>query len=202
MQKPKQPTTHAAKDITKQPTTYAAKDITKQPTMHTSMPFYSQKKEPWASCPYHKYKIFTDGCAPVAFAMCASYLLEREITPADVAQWVGQRFAGFRGRGTKPKFFPAAAAHYGLTCSGTKKTALAVEALKAGKPVIYYTGGSKGIFSKITHYLVLSGIDEDGKILIHNPNGMNDGKSFPIETVDRYKMRRISKDSYFIVDKP
>ena len=45
--------------------------------MHEKMPFYYQRTGPYADLPYHRHTIKTDGCGIVAFAMAASYLLER-----------------------------------------------------------------------------------------------------------------------------
>ncbi len=169
--------------------------------MHETMPRYSQKTGPFAHLPYHGYTVSTDGCGPVAFAMAASYLCGREITPAEIIEWTGKRFAGFRGRGTKTSFFAAAADAYGLTCRPTNAITEVCCALRDGLPVIYYTGGSKGLFSIVDHYLTLAGIDESGQICIHNPNERNDGVFFSPEVIDRYRKRRPLKYSYYILSR-
>ena len=169
--------------------------------MHEKMPLYSQKGEPYGDLPYHGHTVSTDGCGPVAFAMAASYLLQREITPAEVIEWIGGRFAGLLGRGTKPSFFTAAAKEYGLICRPANDIGEVCRALKKGRPVIYYTGGSKGLFSLGAHYLTLSGIDEEGRICIHNPNGRSEGEFFPPDVIDRYRKRRLLKYSYYILDR-
>ena len=167
--------------------------------MHERMPFYYQRTGPWADLPYHGHTIKTDGCGIVAFAMAASYLLERNVEPPELVKWAGRRFAGLRGRGTRGVFFVKAAKAYGLTCTATNHVADAMHALRSGCPVIYYTKKSGGIFSIIPHYLVLSGITEEGRVLIHNPNGMNDGGDFPVDVVARFRAGGITGKSFYII---
>jgi hypothetical protein len=98
-------------------------------------------------------------------------------------------------------FFVKASEAYGLSCIPTNDLSEALHALRCGSPVIYYTKKSGGIFSDIPHYLVLSGITEEGRVLIHNPNGMNDGKDFPIETIGKFRARSIREKSFYIIEK-
>ena len=168
-------------------------------TMHNQMPHYYQRIGPYADLAYHKHTVRTDGCGPVAFAMAASYLLGRSVEPPEIIAWIGNRFAGFGGRGTRPEFFREACAAYGLSCRETNSTQEAVEAVRNGFPVIYYTEKSKGLFSDVMHYLVLSGVTSDGKILIHNPNGMNEGQCFSVSEVEKFRVRRITKKAFYII---
>ncbi|MBQ3405757.1 MAG: C39 family peptidase [Lachnospiraceae bacterium] len=169
--------------------------------MHEKMPFYYQRTGPYADLPYHRHTIRTDGCGIVAFAMAASYLLDRNVEPPELVHWAGRRFAGLRGRGTRGVFFVKASEAYGLSCRPTNDLSEALHALRCGSPVIYYTKKSGGIFSDIPHYLVLSGITEEGRVLIHNPNGMNDGKDFPVETIGKFTARSITGKSFYIIEK-
>ena len=147
--------------------------------MHEKMPFYYQRTGPYADLPYHRHTIRTDGCGIVAFAMAASYLLDRNVEPPELVHWAGRR----------------------LSCRPTNDLSEALHALRCGCPVIYYTKKSGGIFSDIPHYLVLSGITEEGRVLIHNPNGMNDGKDFPVETIGKFTARSITGKSFYIIEK-
>ena len=169
--------------------------------MHEKMPFYYQRTGPYADLPYHRHTIKTDGCGIVAFAMAASYLLERNVEPPELVKWAGRKFAGLSGRGTRGVFFVKASEAYGLFCRPTNDLSEALHALRCGSPVIYYTKKSGGVFSVIPHYLVLSGITEEGRVLIHNPNGMNDGKDFPIETIGKFRARSIREKSFYIIER-
>lgn len=169
--------------------------------MNEMMPHYNQRNHPWADIPYHGHTVRTDGCGPVAFAMAASYLLGREVEPSEIVKWTGRSFAGFAGRGTRGVFFVRAAEAYGLACTRTNNTDEAVEAVKSGFPVIYYTEKSQGVFSLVPHYLVLSGMTDEGEMYIHNPNGMHDGESFSPEIIDRYRVRSIRQKSFYILKK-
>ena len=168
--------------------------------MHEKMPYYYQRTGPFADLPYHRHTIRSDGCGIVAFAMAASYLLERNVEPPELVKWAGRRFAGLSGRGTRGVFFVKASDAYGLSCTPTNDLSVAMHALRSGSPVIYYTKKSGGVFSTIPHYLVLSGITEEGRVLIHNPNGMNDGKDFPIETIGKFRARSLREKSFYIIE--
>jgi hypothetical protein len=167
--------------------------------MHEKMPFYYQRTGPYADLPYHRHTIKTDGCGIVAFAMAASYLLERNVEPPELVKWAGKKFAGLSGRGTRGVFFVKASEAYGLSCIPTNDLSEALHALRCGRPVIYYTKKSGGIFSDIPHYLVLSGITEEGRVLIHNPNGMNDGRDFPVDAVARFRAGGITGKSFYVI---
>ena len=169
--------------------------------MHQGMPDFSQKTGPWADLPYRQHTISTDGCAVISFAMAASWLLGRTIEPPELIDWIGNRFLGISGRGTKPSFFYAASKRYGLNCAGTNDIERVRQAVLEGKPVIYYTARSKGLFSVVPHYLVLSGINEQGNFLIHNPNDRNSSSSFSGETVHRYRAGFPARASYFILSR-
>jgi|GEM_PF-3775377 len=170
-------------------------------TMHEEMPHFSQKTGKYADCPYHGHTISTDGCGPVAFSMAASWLLGRTVEPTEVTEWIGRRFNGLRRRGTRTDFFKAAAKHYGLSMETTDELSRAEGYLRKGFPVIYYTAGSEGVFSFIPHYLVLSGIDAEGNIYIHNPNDLNDGKAFPRETIEKWKAGGFLQRSFYCFSK-
>ena len=107
--------------------------------MHEKMPFYYQRTGPYADLPYHRHTIKTDGCGIVAFAMAASYLLERNVEPPELVKWAGRKFAGLSGRGTRGVFFVKASEAYGLSCIPTNDLSEALQALRCGSPVIYYT---------------------------------------------------------------
>lgn len=169
--------------------------------MHEKMPYYNQRTGPYADYPYHGRTIQTDGCGILAFAMAASYLLGRTVEPPEIVTWAGKRFAGLTGKGTRGVFFIRASKAYGLNCRATNSLDEALDALCAGNPVIYYTEKSKGVFSIVPHYLVLSGLTDDGRVLIHNPNGIHDGESFPCETIEKYRARSIREKSFYILSK-
>lgn len=170
--------------------------------MNEEMPHFSQKTGPYKDVPYHANTIGTDGCGPVAFAMAASWLLGRRVEPPEITEWIGRRFAGRGGKGTRPDFFFFVTRHYGLKMQATNDTARAVKAVSRGLPVIYYTPGTEdGLFSVIPHYLVLSGIDEKGRIYIHNPNDRSDGKAFEPEVIEKYKAKKLLKPAYIILAK-
>jgi len=120
--------------------------------------------------------IKVSGCGYTSCAMVASYLSGEKITPADIAKW-GENYY-IPGQGMDWSLIPEVAKHYDL---GKVKEAYfvedAIEALKEGKPVICSQG--PGLFTSEGHIIVLRGIDENGNILVNDPNIENaEGKDF------------------------
>lgn len=110
------------------------------------------------------------GCGPTSLAMVATYLTGESITPVD-AIWCGDSFY-VPGVGTSWSYFSAAAYHFGFRMEEqTGYFSRAVEALEQGKVVI--SAQSAGIFTRGGHFIVLAGIDENGKIIVYDPNGGN-----------------------------
>lgn len=129
-------------------------------------PFYDQTD--YGHIPYGDGSIADSGCGPTAFAMVASYLTGTRITPVDVVSWCGNNFYVY-GSGTAWGFFGAAADHYGITLERfTTDINVAVEALAQGKPVINAQGA--GRFTSGGHFIVLRGLDSNGRILVYDPN--------------------------------
>ncbi len=133
-----------------------------------NVPLYLQYKGRWAATPYGDGPIKKTGCAPTCLAMVLSYLRQEQILPNDVAAWVGNRFY-VNGIGTSWGIFGAMEGAWGVKCTNIgKNQTLLLEALKDGKPVIASMG--PGTFTKGGHFIVLSGVTLDGKIMVKDPN--------------------------------
>ena len=65
-------------------------------------------------------------------------------------------------------------------------------ALKNGRPVISFQDA--GLFTYGTHYIVLTGIDSNGKYHVNNPNELNQGRKFTASEIDK------TNNQYFIFD--
>ncbi len=145
------------------------------------IPLYLQYQSPWGNIPYGGGTIATSGCGPTCLAMVTSYLTESEVYPSDIAAWAGNTYY-VPGVGSSWGIYPAAARHWNLSC---QSISLSVEIisreLSAGHPVIMSMG--PGTFTKSGHFIVLSGIDEDGRIYVNDPND-NDRKKFHEKTFD------------------
>ena len=133
------------------------------------------------------------GCGPTSVAMVLTNMLGKEITPIDTAQYSMDHGYRIKNNGTSESLFPAMAKEYGLNCEKSRHTAdNIIESLKEGKVIIAHMG--KGHFTKGGHYIVLRGIDENGKVIVSDPAS----KDRPKKTWDASLIANESKGSMYI----
>ena len=138
----------------------------------TSGSFVQYYQGDYASVPYGSSNLAKSGCGPTSFAMIASTLTGKTITPADAIAWCGNSYY-ISGSGTSWSYFAAAASHFGLgvTVNQTSSINDVITALKQGKYVI--SSQAPGLFTSGGHFIVLSGIDSSGNITVKDPNKNN-----------------------------
>jgi len=108
------------------------------------------------------------GCGPTSVAMVLTNMLGKEITPVDTAKYSMDHGYRIKNNGTSESLFPAMAEEYGLNCEKSRHTAdNIISSLKEGKVIIAHMG--KGHFTKGGHYIVLRGVDENGKVIVSDP---------------------------------
>lgn len=137
------------------------------------------------SYPYGDDTIAGSGCGPTCFAMIASTIKGRSITPIDAVQWCGNKYY-LDNVGTYWSYFGAAASRFGTTLEKDvdgSDTATVITALKQGKYVISSQG--YGRFTRGGHFIVLAGITASGKVIVYDPNGYNNyiGTAFSMSEV-------------------
>ena len=135
--------------------------------------------------PYGDDTIAWSGCGPTCFAMVASTLKGRRITPIDAVKWCGNEHY-MMGVGTYWSYFPAAADHFGIDLEqqlGAYETNAVISALRQGKYVI--SAQKPGIFTRAGHFIVLAGITSSGRIIVYDPNGGNNyiGTTFTMSEI-------------------
>jgi hypothetical protein len=116
---------------------------------------------------YSQGTIATSGCGPTALAMVLTYLTGDEITPVETAALGNGTYTC--SEGTYWSYFGDISAKYGVSCtqeSVTKENI--INDLSSGKTLIMSMG--PGTFTKSGHFIVLRGIDSDGKIIVADPN--------------------------------
>ena len=122
------------------------------------MPLYDQTD--YGNVPYSKGTIATSGCGITCLAMIASYYTGQEWTPDKCAELVNQS-------GTLPKDnfdrILIAANQLGLNYQ-VQTTNELMPALQEGKTAIVLVKNS-------SHFVVLKGLTEDGKVLVNDPYG-------------------------------
>lgn len=157
------------------------------PANLSNVPLYLQYDTAWGMLSYGNGTIKRNGCCPTCLAMVFSYLCQRSVYPDDVVAWSGNRYY-VNGSGTSWSIFAPAAEHWGVSCRGIGKNQNAmIEALGSGKLVVASMG--PGTFTKGGHFIVLTGITEDGKIKVNDPNDngtkQHINKSFEVSLILR-----------------
>lgn len=131
------------------------------------VPLYFQAD--YASTNYGAYgTVASHGCGITSVAMVLSYLMDEPIMPDFLAKEYGRYNTE---HGSSHALFGDSGADYGLTVIQTYDWQEVMEALENGHVVIanphecLFTGGG--------HFIVLYGMNKDGKILVHDPNKYN-----------------------------
>lgn len=114
---------------------------------------------------YSNGTIATDGCSITCLAMVATYMTEYPYLPDELAGYFGGYMEGVV---TNLERLEAASDVLQLPWRRAGNFHDAMKALKEGKVVIAMMNG-KSIFTNSQHFIVLAGMTEDGKILIHDP---------------------------------
>ena len=113
--------------------------------------------------------IASSGCGPTAMAMVLTAVTGEEVTPVDAANWSMENGHRIKDNGTAWAYFEDIADAYGIECEqmGVSRSNI-IDNLSEGKYVIAVVG--PGHFTSGGHYIVLTGITEDGKITVADPN--------------------------------
>lgn len=175
-------------------------DFTQGVNTADGMPYYYQ--DDYANVPYGSSTLAASGCGPTSFAMVASSITGKQITPEDAISWCGNAYY-VSGVGTAWSYFSAAANHFNLGISITQLSPSSptsdtvLQALRNGKAVICSQG--PGLFTRGGHFIVLSGIDDRGKISVHDPNKNNAiNRDYNNRKFDFYSEINITAKQYFI----
>lgn len=111
----------------------------------------------------------THGCGITSVAMVASYLQDHLYSPADLAKQFGRYNTPV---GSSWSLFQNSADELGLgDVIQTHDWEEARQALEDGHVVISLE--RKNAFTSSGHYIVLTGLTEDGKVMVNDPNGCN-----------------------------
>lgn len=125
------------------------------------IPLYFQTDYP--DTPYHHGTIASNGCGIVSLAMVATYLTGKEYLPDTLAL----EYAHIQGNNVQR--VDAISRELGLPfLKMATKWEHAVEALQKGQIVILLVN-DKSVLTKGQHFIVLTGITDEGRILINDP---------------------------------
>ena len=166
------------------------------PANGMQIPHYLQTD--YGNIPYGGGSIATSGCGPTSFAMVASYLTSKTITPVDAVSWCGNSYYK-PGVGTYWSYFAAAASHFGCgSVTQTNDPNRVLKALSEGHPVI--SSQSAGLFTRGGHFIVLRGVTASGKVLVNDPND-SASKNYINREFDMMSEIHATASAYWIFDK-
>ena len=140
----------------------------------TKMPLFNQKD--YVNEAYGEYgTVASHGCGVVCLAMVSTYLTNEIYAPEELAEQFGDYNTN---KGSLWSLFKDSAKSLNLNLIESDSPNgewydwdEVIKALENGQPVICLQGS--GIFTSSGHFIVLTGITEDGKILVNDPNGDN-----------------------------
>lgn len=142
------------------------------------IPLYYQYANEWGSLRYGRGTLSKTGSGPTCIAMVVTYLTNSTVTPDDIVSHTGDQYA--QGAGSSWDIFPACANHWGIQCDAIGLSSkIITNSLAEGKPVILSVG--QGMFTTSSHYIVLTGVTSDGRVLVNDPND-NTNKNFKNKT--------------------
>ncbi|MDR2605652.1 MAG: C39 family peptidase [Oscillospiraceae bacterium] len=135
----------------------------------TNVVYYNQTDPRFADKPYGTDNIGEYGCGPTVMAIVVSSLSAEMVDPFQMAEWAYGNGYWCKGSGSYHGLIPAAAEHWGLTVESVSPSEpqTIVDALASGKLVVALM--TKGHFTNSGHFMVISGVTADGKILVADP---------------------------------
>lgn len=134
------------------------------------IPLYLQKDRRWRKERYGSDAMGVTGCGPTCLSMVLCGLRRDEKwMPARVANWAEREGYYVSGSGSSWSLMTEGAAKLGLRAKQLPlQEGVIRERLQAGHPIICIMG--PGDFTDAGHFIVLSGMDEEGNIVVKDPN--------------------------------
>lgn len=149
------------------------------------IPVYFQWSEVWGYASYGSENIGMGGCGPTSLSMVATGLTgNTSFTPKYVADMSVNMGYYVDGVGTDWTLMTAGVSELGI--NSAQLTNWSEDTLKselsAGHPIICSMG--PGDFTNQGHFIVISGLTEEGKVLINDPNSkINSRKKWDLNTI-------------------
>lgn len=131
--------------------------------------YYNQTDPQYANQPFGTDKIITHGCGPTAMAMVVSTMTDRPMDPAQMAKWAYENGYWYAMKGSLHDLIPGAAKAWGLDVVGYQAAdADQVRAALQQKKLVVALMWP-GHFTTSGHFIVLCGLDADGKVVVADP---------------------------------
>jgi len=161
-----------------------------------NLPLFKQWDDNWADRPFSNGTLGTSGCAPTSMAMALSWAVGKYISPVEVADYATNNGLVASDGVHGADFVPAVAEHYGVEMRQTSDKEEVINLLQKGIPVV--AAHDPGMFTDYGHFLVYSGIDANGRVMINDPNGgvrHSDDATFSLDEI----FNQESAD-YYVID--
>ncbi len=153
------------------------------------VPLFIQWDERWGYEDYGGNYLAVNGCGPTCLSMVVCGLTgETDANPYAVACYSEQQGYYTPGSGTSWSLMTQGAAHYGLDAERVTLSADAIaDTLAQGRVII--ASMKPGDFTYTGHFIVLTGLDRDGRVRVNDSNSrLNSAKSWDAQVlVDQMK---------------
>ncbi len=153
------------------------------------VPLFIQWDERWGYEDYGGNYLAVNGCGPTCLSMVVCGLTgETDTNPYAVACYSEAQGYYTPGSGTSWSLMTQGAAHYGLDAERVTVSADAItDALAQGRVII--ASMKPGDFTYTGHFIVLTGLDRDGRVRVNDSNSrVNSAKSWDAQVlVDQMK---------------
>lgn len=149
-----------------------------------SIPLFIQWDKRWGYEDYGSSCIAVSGCGPTALSMVVCGLTgTTEWNPYEMAKFSQEQGYYVPGQGTSWDLMTAGAAYFGLSAASGEISADYIrENLSQNRPII--CSMYPGDFTYTGHFIVLTGIDSNGKIIVNDSNSRNNSeKHWDMETL-------------------
>lgn len=150
-------------------------DVSKEMS-ERDIPLFIQWDKRWGYRDYGGNYIGVAGCGPTCLAMVVCGLeKDPDVNPYNVSSYSADSGYYIYGEGTSWNMMTEGARHYGLDVSdGVVSESYILNNLSNSTPMI--CSMTKGDFTTAGHFIVLTDIDNDGKIIVNDPNSPKNSK--------------------------
>lgn len=133
------------------------------------IPHFLQWDEQWGYTQYGDNMMAVNGCGPTCLSMIVVGLTgNTNYNPANVAK-LSEESGYYSETGTSWQMMTDGAAKMGVTSNKIDLNAEVIKSeLNSGHPII--ASMLPGDFTKVGHFIVITGIDENGKLIVNDPN--------------------------------
>lgn len=148
------------------------------------IPLFLQWDKQWGYDKYGDNYIAVNGCGPTALSMVIVGLTgNTNINPKVVADYSESKGEYVNGEGSKWTMMIDIPEHFGVEGKEIPliKSKI-IDELKEGNPIIAAMG--PGVFTKTGHFIVLTGITEDGQVIVNDPDSkVNSEKTWNLNLI-------------------